>query len=172
MIDAEFILQIKDEYGDKLPLFFFLSDELPLAYIAPVISSNLGIETYSNTIGIYRQPDTTFISAVQDLSGTRTIVWNILTAFIRSFNDRVKYNWSDWTWFGSGNTFCDAETALLIYPRKLFIGIGDKDELFDADSGIKEFEKLTAYTKERDWVYFEHFDGGHEFFKEDPEKLL
>lgn len=83
------------------------------------------------------------------------------------FNDRIKYNWSDWTWFDSGNTFCDAETALLIYPRKLFIGIGDKDKLFDADSGVKEFEKLTAYTKEHEWVYFELFDGGHEFFKDD-----
>ena len=81
------------------------------------------------------------------------------------FNNRVKYNWSDWTWFDSGNVFCDAEIALLIYPRKLFIGIGDKDELFDVDSGIKEYEKLTTYTKEHDWVYFEHFDGMHEFFK-------
>lgn len=57
-------------------LLFFLSDEYPLEYIAPVISSNHGIESYSNTVGIYRQPDSSFISAIQDLSdSTEASIW-------------------------------------------------------------------------------------------------
>ena len=54
-------------------------------------------------------------------------------------------------------------------PRKLCIEIGTKDELFNAEYGIKSFERLKALCKDvgTDWVKFITFDGTHEFCKDD-----
>ena len=47
------------------------------------------------------------------------------------FNKRDVIGWSDWTWFVSAEKFDDAEIACLIYPRKLCIEVGNKDQYFD-----------------------------------------
>ena len=85
------------------------------------------------------------------------------------FNTRDQINWSDWTWFRFAQKFDDAEIACLVYPRKLCIEIGTKDELFDYQYGARSFEKLTALCENvgTDWVKFVPFEGVHEFCKDD-----
>lgn len=85
------------------------------------------------------------------------------------FNKRDVIGWSDWTWFESAKKFDDAEVACLIYPRKLYIEIGNKDELFDYKYGIESFEKLKKMCKKigTEWVDFKVFSGTHEFYHAD-----
>lgn len=85
------------------------------------------------------------------------------------FNKRDKYPQSDWVWANSAYMFDDAEIAALIYPRKLCIEIGTRDELFDFKYGVESFEKLKAICKNvgTDWVEMKIFDGVHEFCKDD-----
>jgi dienelactone hydrolase len=84
------------------------------------------------------------------------------------FNTRDRYPWCDWTWQRSAQMFDDAEIACLVYPRKLCIEIGTRDELFDAAHGIRSYEKLMKLSEEvgTDWLTFIPFDGTHEFCKD------
>ena len=81
------------------------------------------------------------------------------------FNQRKRYAYSDWTWFSSANILDDAEIACLIYPRKLCIELGNRDDLFSFESGKQEFERLKILCKDvgTDWLRFIEFDGIHEF---------
>lgn len=85
------------------------------------------------------------------------------------FNKRDEIGWPDWTWFKSAEKFDDAEVACLIYPRKLCIEMGDKDELFDYHHSVASFEKIKLLCREvgTDWVDFKVFEGTHEFCKDD-----
>lgn len=84
------------------------------------------------------------------------------------FNDRTYYSNSDWSWFGSANMFEDAEVALLIFPRKLWIQVADNDELFHVSSAKKEFERLEKYYENMPTqLHLEVFPGVHEFSKSD-----
>lgn len=85
------------------------------------------------------------------------------------FNTRDSVAWPDWTWFHSAKQFDDAEVACLVYPRKLCIEIGNKDELFAISDGVKSFERLTALCEAvgTDWFTFIPFEGNHEFCKDD-----
>lgn len=83
------------------------------------------------------------------------------------FNDRIKYNWTDFVWFNSGNMFTDTETALLLGSRHLYICIGDEDEVFDFDSGVKTWEELEKNLGNENNVRFIKFHGKHEFIKDD-----
>lgn len=81
-----------------------------------------------------------------------------------AFNDRIRYNWTDWTWRDAANTFLDSEIGALICPRYLFISVGDSDELFDAGSAAREYERLRSfYSGCPDHLGFEVFHGKHEF---------
>ena len=97
-------------------------------------------------------------------------------AFCSSFfNTRDQISWNDWTWFNSAGKFDDAEIACLVYPRKLCIEIGTKDQMFDVAYGIKSYEKVLELCKDvgTDWLSFIAFEGTHEFFKDDaPIKAL
>ena len=92
------------------------------------------------------------------------------------FNKRDAVGWSDWVWFESAEKFDDAEVTCLVYPRKLYIEIGDRDELFDYRYGIESFGKLEKLCEKvgTEWVEFKVFDGTHEFCLEDEpiEKLI
>lgn len=92
------------------------------------------------------------------------------------FNTRDKFPWSDWVWNDSAYLFDDAEAACLVYPRKLYIAIGDNDEMFDSRYSVEAFRKLTTLCEEvgTDWVTFEVFSGTHEFFSGDApiQKLI
>lgn len=83
------------------------------------------------------------------------------------FNDRIKYNWTDWVWFDSGNTFTDVEVAMLVHPRSLYICISDEDEVFDINSGIEKWNELNSHLKEDKNIHFIKFEGNHEFIKDD-----
>ena len=92
------------------------------------------------------------------------------------FNTRDSYPWSDWTWYNFAEKFDDAEVACLVYPRKLYIEIGENDEVFDVKGGKKSYEKLLNLCKEvgTEWLEFITFEGTHEFckFDEPIEKLV
>lgn len=85
------------------------------------------------------------------------------------FNTRDQIPWSDWTWQRSAELFDDAEIACLVYPRKLCIEIGENDQLFPYESGVKSFERLAAMCEDvgTDWLTFVGYDGKHEFCKDD-----
>lgn len=81
------------------------------------------------------------------------------------FNSRQVYDWPDWVWFDAANTFMDAEVAMLVCPRRLYIEVGTKDDLFDVRHARPEAGKVrdvyeTLGIPER-FVYKE-FEGGHE----------
>ncbi|MBO5408549.1 MAG: hypothetical protein J6A61_04005 [Clostridia bacterium] len=84
------------------------------------------------------------------------------------FNQRSKYPFSDWTWFESAKLLDDAEIACLIYPRKLCVELGNRDDLFSFDSGVAELQRLKTLCCDVgcDWLEFLEFDGIHEFCPE------
>lgn len=51
-----------------------------------------------------------------------------------AMNDRFKYNWFDWTWTNSGNTFTDAEICALCAPRRFYGEVGRQDAVFTWDT--------------------------------------
>ena len=85
------------------------------------------------------------------------------------FNERDRHAFVDWTWRDSAYLFDDAELALLVYPRKLCLAVGERDELFDCEGAKAAFAVLQEYCKEigTDWLAFFTFDGMHEFFFDD-----
>lgn len=85
------------------------------------------------------------------------------------FNDCTKVTRPDWAWRDSACKFCNAEVALLVYPRKLFLQMGTKDVLFDYKDSEKEFErlKLLCGNKGTDWTKQIIFEGIHEFNTDD-----
>ena len=85
------------------------------------------------------------------------------------FNTRDRYGRSDWTWAHAAEQFDDAEIACLVYPRKLCIELGTKDELFGCESAKCAYEKLKALCADvgTEWLSFVEFEGTHEFCKDD-----
>ena len=92
------------------------------------------------------------------------------------FNDRTKYHWSDYCYQSASEKLLDAETALLIRPRKFQIFVGNRDELFDSETARAEYERIKEFDKNADeWLSFCVFDGTHEFYPHDDcwiEKLF
>jgi dienelactone hydrolase len=82
------------------------------------------------------------------------------------YNDRYLYPWSDWTWYGAAEKFLDNEVSALVYPRRLFLAVGDSDELFSADGARRTFMELRDMLP-GDWVDFTVFSGAHEFIRDD-----
>ena len=75
---------------------------------------------------------------------------------------------SDWSFQDMDKCFGEAEIACLVHPRKLFLEMGNTDELFDVRKSQAEYEKiLEACGDDSDWVEFTAFPGNHEFYRED-----
>lgn len=85
------------------------------------------------------------------------------------FNKRDIVTYSDWTWFKSAEKFDDAEIACLVYPRNLYIDIGNQDELFNYKYSEEAFERLKEICENVgiEWVELMVFDGVHEFYTDD-----
>lgn len=82
------------------------------------------------------------------------------------FNERKKYSWPDWCWPNAAYTFSDAEICCLTYPRKIWLEIGKIDDLFDSESGKREFERFKKLSEnQKSWASFRVFDGNHEFYQ-------
>ena len=80
-----------------------------------------------------------------------------------SYNDRLEYNWFDWTWKDAAHTFTDNEIALLVYPRALILSVGTRDELFEVEKARQEYAKLERFLPKDHRITLETFDGTHEF---------
>lgn len=81
-----------------------------------------------------------------------------------AFNDRNTYSWFDWCYKNSGNTFHDAEVAALCAPRKLYVSVGTKDEVFTHTTAVKEAQRVhkyfDAFLCPQNFV-FNVWEGGH-----------
>jgi dienelactone hydrolase len=92
------------------------------------------------------------------------------------FASRDACSWSDWVWQDSANRFDDAEVACLVYPRRLCLEMGTRDELFRSEYSEESFERIKAYCKDAriDWCDLILFDGKHEFCLDDApiERLI
>jgi len=87
------------------------------------------------------------------------------------FCDRDAYLWSDWTWSGSAERFNDAEVACMIYPRKLYLEMGDHDSIFDYKNTLASFEDIKRIYGDsvNSWAKLTIFDGDHEFYRSDED---
>ena len=85
------------------------------------------------------------------------------------FNDRDEHIFTNWTWKNSALMFNDAEVACLVYPRRICLQMGDKDNLFKAEDSVRSFESIKKMCKSvgTDWAELVIFDGKHEFCKDD-----
>lgn len=88
------------------------------------------------------------------------------------FNDRLEIlktrpgTLLDWQYPGAGSVFGDAEIAALICPRPLYIEAGQRDELMNVDTAVREAEKVKKVYEacgEGEKFFFDPFDGTHEF---------
>ena len=82
------------------------------------------------------------------------------------FNNRDAVPWSDWVWFGSGLKFDDAQLACLVCPRKLYVLMGNRDELFDYRNTVASYEEAAAMNPSQ-WMQLHIYDGNHEFCPDD-----
>ena len=86
------------------------------------------------------------------------------------FSNRKVYDWYDWVWFNSANRFLDAEAAMLVCPRALYLEAAKADEVFRVRYAGPEAAKVRAvYRKLRipgRFRYAEH-RGRHELDKSD-----
>ncbi len=87
------------------------------------------------------------------------------------FNERRKRAWSDWSFQDAEKMFGDAEVAALIYPRRIWIEMGDSDPLFDKGNTKTEFDRIKKAADKAgvsmDWAELVIFEGDHEFCKDD-----
>ncbi|HML46828.1 MAG TPA: CocE/NonD family hydrolase [Clostridia bacterium] len=61
------------------------------------------------------------------------------------FNDLYRYAWPDFCWKGAGKRFLAAEIAALIAPRALYVEVGAQDGVFEIDTALAEWERLTPF---------------------------
>lgn len=92
------------------------------------------------------------------------------------FNNRDVIGWPDWVWQNSAEMFDDGEVACLVYPRKIWIQMGNNDPLFDyryTEESFKRIEELCPFDV-KEWAELKIFEGNHEFYKGDEyiEKLV
>ena len=149
-------------------------------------SSVAAIELYeiSGIIDYFEKQDyvSTFGMVGLSYGGFYTLYATALDTRIKSaiscsfFASRDACSWSDWVWQDSANKFDDAEVACLVYPRRLCLEMGTRDELFRSEYSEASFERIKAYCRDvgTDWCDLILFDGKHEFCLDDApvERLI
>lgn len=86
------------------------------------------------------------------------------------FNDRNRYDYFDWTWYNSANTFHDAEVACLCADRHICIEVGKEDPVFKCETALEEYERLRGYLDYlglSENLLFNAWDGGHKISMQD-----
>lgn len=117
-----------------LEVFSVLSFISPLTALPEIDGAKIGL--YGMSFGAYLG---LFAMALDE---------RIRASYLSScFNDRQKYAFPDWQYKNYLNTFCDAEVAALCAPRKLFIEVGSKDDLFELSGAEHEAERALEYYK-------------------------
>ena len=149
-------------------------------------SSIAAIELYeiSGIIDYFEKQDYVSSFGMVGLSygGFYTLYASALDTRIKSaiscsfFASRDACSWSDWVWQNSANCFDDAEVSCLVYPRRLCLEMGTRDELFKSEHSEESFERINWYCKEvgTDWCDLILFEGKHEFCLDDApiERLI
>lgn len=82
------------------------------------------------------------------------------------FNDRTRVALSDWRYKNHFNTFCDAQVAALVAPRRLAIDVGKSDAVFDFSRAPEEADRAKEYFRAlgaEDNFRFAYWEGGHQF---------
>lgn len=76
---------------------------------------------------------------------------------------------SDYTMYREAFQLMNSEIAILVYPRRLYLQIGEGDPLLPAEGGRAEYSRLKRYAQrtQEDWLHFTVFPGEHEFWEED-----
>lgn len=76
---------------------------------------------------------------------------------------------SDYTMYREAFQLMNSEIAMLVYPRRLYLQIGEGDPLLPAEGGRAEYSRLKRYAQrtQGDWLHFTVFPGEHEFWEED-----
>lgn len=82
------------------------------------------------------------------------------------FCDRFIHCWPDWSYKNCAATFLDAEVAMLCYPRKICIAMGDHDSLFGLSDTDVEYERIKKQGLDDKITYYP-FEGTHEFLTDD-----
>ena len=149
-------------------------------------SSVAAIELYeiSGIIDYFEKQDyvSTFGMVGLSYGGFYTLYATALDTRIKSaiscsfFASRDACSWSDWVWQDSASCFDDAEVACLVYPRRLCLEMGTRDELFRSEHSEASFERIKTYCEDvgTDWCDLILFDGKHEFCLDDApvERLI
>lgn len=82
------------------------------------------------------------------------------------FCDRFIHCWPDWSYKDAAETFMDAEVAMLCYPRKICLAMGDNDNLFGLSDTAMEYERIKKQGLDDKITYYP-FEGTHEFLTDD-----
>jgi len=86
------------------------------------------------------------------------------------FNDRYMYDRANAVWFDSGNRFLDAEIAALVWPRPLYVEVGQADDLFDVQFARPAASQVAACYERlgmADRFRYQQHPGGHECARSD-----
>ncbi|MBR5587174.1 MAG: hypothetical protein IKW02_04355 [Clostridia bacterium] len=87
-------------------------------------------------------------------------------------NRKHKGTFSDWVWKNAANSYFDSEVLALVYPRKIDIYMGNKDELFAHGDSSKEFERFKRILGEKsEFASHTVFEGTHEVIKNDDSMI-
>ena len=81
------------------------------------------------------------------------------------FSDRAKHNWHDWVYKNQEREMFDAEIASLVLPRRLFIEVALRDEVFPASDAEAEKARLFGFAEKCGFagsLRYKEFDGTHE----------
>ena len=103
----------------------------------------------------------------QFLSAVDTRIQAALScSFFREHHNATR---PDWCWRDLMREFGQAELVCLVAPRKLYLQMGNRDDLFDAETSRAEFARLPGATADgkTDWAELLVFDGVHELCKSD-----
>ncbi len=84
------------------------------------------------------------------------------------FNKHYTPQFLDWSYQNAGCTFMDAEMIMLAKPRKIYVAMGDHDNLFLKEDSVEEFERVKEACPDwKEWCDLEIFEGVHEFILTD-----
>ena len=86
------------------------------------------------------------------------------------FQKGAGHYWPDTSHFNQYSLFSTEDVGSLVLPRKLYVELGNRDELFPLEGAVEYVKKLTEKAENENCaasLKTKIFDGGHEFDKAD-----